>query len=83
MVFGVVIVSRLYRNLRALLRGGEGKGAVGRAADGFAVGKPLVFDASRRHAVIIGYGRFQLAADFRLAADAHFARVVGLRLRSG
>ena len=77
---GVVVVCRLHRDFCALLRGGKGEGAVGGAADGFAVGKPLVFDASRRHAVIIGYGRFQLAADFRLAADAHFARVIGLRL---
>ena len=83
MVLGVVVVSRLYRDFRAFLCGGEGEGAVGRAVDGFSVGKPLVFDARRRHAIFVGYGRFQLAADFRLAADAHFARMIGLRLRIG
>ena len=81
MVFGVVIVSRLYRNLRALLRGGEGKGAVGRAADGFAVGKPLVFDARRWHAVFVVNFGGQRFADFGVAADADFACMIRLRLR--
>ena len=82
-VFGVVVVGRLHRNFRALLCGGEGEGAVGGAVNRLAVGIPLVFDACCWHAVFVGYGCFQFAADFSVAADAHFARVVGLRLRIG
>ena len=80
-VFRVVVVGRLHRNFRALLCGGEGEGAVGGAVNRLTVGKPLVFDACCWYAVIVGYGRFQLTADFSVAADAHFACVIGLRLR--
>ena len=76
-VFGVVIVGRLHRDFRAFLRGGQGEGAVGRAANRLAVGKPLVFDAARRYAVVVCYGRFQFAAHFGVASNDDFAFVVG------
>ena len=81
-VFGVVVVGRLHRNLRAFLRGGQGEGAVGRAANRLAVGKPLVFDAGRRYAVVVCYGRFQFATHFGFASNGDFAFVVA-RLRVG
>ena len=83
MIFRVVVVGRLHRDFCAFLRGGEGEGRVGRAVNRLAIGKPLVFDACCWYAVIVGYGRFQLTADFRFTADAHFACVIGLWLWIG
>ena len=83
MVLGVVVVGRLHRDFRAFLCGGEGEGLPGRAINRLAVGKPLVFDAARWHAVGVINGRFQFVADFGVARNADFACVVGLRLRIG
>ena len=80
MMLGVVVVSRLYRDFRAFLCGGEGEGLPGRAANRLAVGKPLVFDARRRHTIFVGDNRFQFATDFGVACNADFARVIGLRI---
>ena len=65
----------------ATVGGGEGIGRAGRAGDGVAVGKPLVFDGAGLHAVVIGDHRFQGAADFRFAVEGDDAVAVRLLVR--
>ena len=65
----------------ATVGGGEGIGRAGRAGDGVAVGKPLVFDGAGLHAVVIGDHRFQGAADFGFAVEGDDAFAVRLLVR--
>ena len=74
---GVVVVGRLYGDFRALLRGGEGEGLRGCAANRVAISKPLVFDRAGVEVIGILDGGGQRAAHFGLARDADAARLVG------
>ena len=75
----VVFVGRAHGDFVPGIVAGELVGCARLSANRLAVTQPLVLHVAR-YAVVIANGSGQGLPNFRFAADADFARVVGLRL---
>ena len=80
MVFAVGVAD-VHADVFATVSSGDGVAFAGRAGDGVAFGKPLVFDGAGLDAVVVGDNSFQRAADFCLAFEQDGAGGVRLLCR--
>ena len=74
-------VADVHADVFATVSSGDGVAFAGRAGDGVAFGKPLVFDGAGLDAVVVGDNGFQRAADFCLAFEQDGAGGVQLLRR--